>query len=239
MIDQSLIKTIAKKQQTTEVNSRREYVQHLFLNYFYQQPSTNKIFFKGGTALRLVYGSPRFSEDLDFSSPLADINLIERAALEVLREIEKEGIKTEIVESKSTSGGYLGIFSFKLAEVIVALQLEISSRDRRVKGEVVTVAGDFIPAYTIVVLPLEQLVGQKIRALQERQKPRDWYDLYFILRANLLPVSQRAVLNQLLLKLKTTKINFAGELKLFLPQSHWPVIKNFKESLTREIKKFI
>ena len=26
-----------------------------------------KIFFKGGTALRLGYGSPRFSEDLDFT----------------------------------------------------------------------------------------------------------------------------------------------------------------------------
>lgn len=239
MIDQSLIKTIAKKQQTTEVNARREYIQHLFLNYFYQQPSTNKIFFKGGTALRLVYGSPRFSEDLDFSSKEIAINIIEREALEVLKEIEREGIKTEIVESKSTSGGYLGIFSFKLVETTVALRLEISSRDRRVKGEVVTVAGDFIPAYTIVVLPLEQLVGQKIRALLQRQKPRDWYDLYFILRANLLPVPQRAVLNQVLLKLKATKINFAKELKLFLPQSHWPVIKTFKESLIREIKKFV
>lgn len=239
MIDQSLIKTIAKKQQTTEVNVRREYIQHLFLNYFYQQPLTNKIFFKGGTALRLVYGSPRFSEDLDFSSNRADINKIERAALEVLREIEREGIKTEIVESKSTSGGYLGIFSFKLAETTVELRLEISSRDKQIKGEVVTVAGDFIPAYIIVVLQAEQLAGQKIRALLQRQKPRDWYDLYFILRANLLPASKRAVLNQVLLKLKTTKIDFSGELKLFLPQSHWPVIKNFKESLTREIKKFI
>lgn len=239
MIDQGLIKAIAKKQQTTEVNVRREYVQHLFLNYFYQQPLTNKIFFKGGTAVRLVYGSPRFSEDLDFASNRVDINKIEQAALEVLKESEREGIMTEIVESKSTSGGYLGIFSFELIGGTVELRLEISSRDKRVKGEVVTVAGDFIPAYTIVVLPLEQLVGQKIRALLQRQKPRDWYDLYFILRANLLPLSQRAVLNQVLLKLNTTKINFSGELKLFLPQSHWPVIKNFKESLTREIKKFI
>lgn len=239
MIDQSLIKIIARKQQTTEVNTRREYIQHLFLNYFYQQPSTNKIFFKGGTALRLVYGSPRFSEDLDFSSKEIAISIIEQEALEVLREIEREGIKTEIVESKQTSGGYLGIFSFKLAEVTVGLQLEISSRDKEAKGEVVTVAADFIPAYTVMVLLSEQLIGQKIRALRQRQKPRDWYDLYFILRANLLPVSQRAVLNQVLLKLKTTKINFSGELKLFLPQSHWPMIKNFKESLTREIKKFI
>jgi len=239
MIDSSLIKIIAKKQQTTEVNARREYAQHLFLNYFYQQPLTNKIFFKGGTALRLVYGSPRFSEDLDFSSNVANIGKIEQAALEVLGEIEREGIKTEIVESKSTPGGYLGIFSFQLLETTVALRLEISSRDKQVKGEVVTVMGEFIPSYTIMILRLEQLIGQKIRALKQRQKPRDWYDLYFILRANLLPVPQRAVLNQLLLQLKTIKINFARELKLFLPQSHWLVIKDFKGSLTREITRYL
>jgi len=28
---------------------------------------SQKLVFKGGTALRLAYGSPRFSDDLDFS----------------------------------------------------------------------------------------------------------------------------------------------------------------------------
>ncbi len=48
-------------------NIVREYFQHLFLAELYKFPDAGKLLFKGGTALRIVYGSPRFSEDLDFS----------------------------------------------------------------------------------------------------------------------------------------------------------------------------
>ena len=92
MLNFDLLKTLAKKQQTTELNIRREYVQHLFLSKFYQQELSEKVFFKGGTALRLIYGSPRFSEDLDFSSVLANAQKIEQMILLALGEIEREGI---------------------------------------------------------------------------------------------------------------------------------------------------
>ena len=39
----------------------------IFLSYLYQEPGSEKLLFKGGTALRIVFKSPRFSEDLDFS----------------------------------------------------------------------------------------------------------------------------------------------------------------------------
>ena len=48
-------------------NIVREYFQHIFLSELYKLPNAQKLLFKGGTALRIVYGSPRFSEDLDFS----------------------------------------------------------------------------------------------------------------------------------------------------------------------------
>ena len=47
MLEESLIKTLAVKFQTTELNIRREYAQHLFLSYFYQRPETKKVWFKG------------------------------------------------------------------------------------------------------------------------------------------------------------------------------------------------
>lgn len=76
MLTQNYIKELATRKQTTELNIRREYLQHLFLSYFYQQPKTESVFFKGGTALRILYGSPRFSLDLDFSSSLSRINFL-------------------------------------------------------------------------------------------------------------------------------------------------------------------
>ncbi|MDP2630375.1 MAG: nucleotidyl transferase AbiEii/AbiGii toxin family protein, partial [Candidatus Uhrbacteria bacterium] len=43
----------------------REEAEMLFLNDLAQSPLGSKVLFYGGTALRLAYGSPRFSEDID------------------------------------------------------------------------------------------------------------------------------------------------------------------------------
>jgi predicted nucleotidyltransferase component of viral defense system len=45
----------------------REYWELIVLKGLYESLSGRYLVFKGGTALRLAYGSPRFSEDLDFS----------------------------------------------------------------------------------------------------------------------------------------------------------------------------
>ncbi|PIR61737.1 MAG: hypothetical protein COU66_02120 [Candidatus Pacebacteria bacterium CG10_big_fil_rev_8_21_14_0_10_44_11] len=239
MISAGSLKTISNKQQTTELNVRREYIQHLFLSYFYQQPNTHEVFFKGGTALRIIYSSPRFSEDLDFSSSSSDIKQIEDAVLDTLQEVEREGIHTEITESKITSGGYLAIILFDLVDQRISLHLEISLREGEKKGELTTIASDFIPPYTIMSLSTEQLVGEKIQALLTRQKPRDFYDLYFILRANVLTQKERAILPKVLQTLKKSDIQFESELKQFLPKSHWAVIRDFKSILERELQRFI
>ena len=45
----------------------REFWEVLFLKELMESPHGKNLVFKGGTALRLAYGSPRFSEDLDFA----------------------------------------------------------------------------------------------------------------------------------------------------------------------------
>jgi len=239
MLTQEQISTIANKQHTTDLNVRREYVQHVFLSNFYQQSEASNIFFKGGTALRIIYKSPRYSEDIDFSSTLQTINEIETAVLETLHAIEKEGIQTEITESKETMGGYLATIFFEVGENRVAIQLEISFREKEVKGEVVTIANDFIPSYTVVSMSQDLLVKEKLDALVAREKPRDYYDLYFMLRANLLSVEDKSVCAQALQKLQKTQINFENELKQFLPKSHWLIIRDFKAALERELQRFV
>ena len=239
MISDSALGTLASKYQTTELNVRREYFQQLFLSNFYQQPQTGKIYFKGGTALRVLYNSPRFSEDLDFSSSLREIRAIEQAVLETLEAIGRENIETDIKESKKTSGGYLAIISFESGETLVEIQMDISLRAGGKNGEVVTIASDYLPAFTLVALVKEQLIDEKIQALLSRKKARDFYDLYFILRANLLPPKEKAVLAQALKVLKQSRINFEKELKEFLPKSHWAIIRDFPITLEREIERFL
>ncbi len=238
MIAGEKIQALAIVKQTTQLNVRREYIQHLFLSYFYQQSEASRVFFKGGTALRIAYASPRFSEDLDFSATLYDIEPLEKAVLNTLEAIEKEGIQTEISEAKKTTGGYLAIIRSSFGEETISIQLEVSLRQGDKKGEVVMISSDFIPPYPITILKREQLVGEKIQALLTRTKPRDFYDLYFIIRANLLTQEEKHILKQVLEVLKKTKINFELELKQFLPRNQWAIIKDFKANLEREIERF-
>ena len=240
MITAEIIQTLTKKYQTEAVNVWREYFQHLFLLYFYKQPEAGNIYFKGGTALRLIYQSPRFSEDLDFSSSVKDIKKIERAVINTLAEIEREGVDTELTEATETAGGYLATMHFGSNGDRIATQIEISLRNgKKDKGEFVTIASDFVPPYTLLQLVQEQIVEGKIAALLSRKKPRDFYDFYFLLRANMVPVKSKELLQGALDTLQASNIRFDLELKRFLPKSHWPMIRTFKAGLEREIKKYL
>jgi predicted nucleotidyltransferase component of viral defense system len=196
------------------------------------------MFFKGGTALRIIYNSPRFSEDLDFTTAKMSKSDIENLVQEALVEIEKLSISVKIDEFSSTSGGYIGFLSLEILNETVSIELNISKRMGAHKnGEVVLISSDFIPAYNLIQLPQEELVNEKIKALLDRSKPRDFFDLYFILRSNLLPAQQKGVLSQVLDKLEKQEYDFSKELKIFLPKSYHSIIKNFKTILIREIKR--
>lgn len=240
MITQEQIKKLAIKYQSTQLNVEREYFQHLFLSYFYQQPQAEKIYFKGGTALRIIYSSPRFSEDLDFSAKKINIRDIEQALVNTLNEIEKENINVAIKEAKTTSGGYLASIVFEASGTQpILIEIEISLRQAKSNGDAIAIGNNLTPPYTIFSLSLQQLVDEKIQALLSRKKPRDFYDLYFILRSNLLPASKKGILSKVLKTLRQTNVNFEKELKQFLPKTHWVLIRDFKQALEREIQRFI
>lgn len=239
MISEEFIKKLANKHQTSEINVRREYFQHVFLSYFYQQPKAENIYFKGGTALRILYNSPRFSEDLDFNSVHISYGEIEKLFLDTLSQIEKENIRFTLKEAKQTTGGFLAFISFETFELPVDIKLEISLREEEKKGEIVAIISDFSPPYNVTSVTETQLVFEKIRALLYRKKARDFYDLYFILRSRLSIPKEKNIFPQVLKALKESPINFEGELKQFLPKTHWAIIKSFKQTLEKEIQKFI
>lgn len=236
MITQKLLKDLAGRNQTTELNVRREYFQHLFLSYFYKQNEAKNILFKGGTALRLIYGSPRFSEDLDFSSVNTSFKEIESAIEETLADIIREGISCEIIESKKTTGGHIAIIKFESQEKEIRLKIEISLRNEGATGEVRTIASDYIPPYIVVAFSEKLLLAQKIQALMTRGKPRDFYDLYFMLRKNMFHDEEKYKFKDILNNVKGTEISFKKELEQFLPKSHWMLLKDFKKSLEKELE---
>ena len=238
MITAEAIQKLATQYQTTAINVAREYCQHLFLSAFYQHNTASRVLFKGGTALRVIYGSPRFSEDLDFSGFGIRKPAIEELITESLSGVERVGVSIEIEEAKATGGGYLGIIHNRFGDYRVEIRLEISLRDRAtVKPETALIAGDFLPAYTLLHLPQELLVEEKLKVLLDRAKPRDFYDLYFILRKGLLSQRNRHVLKEALARLKAVKSESLQELKFFLPRDHQAITKDFRASLERELRR--
>lgn len=244
MIDSATLTAMARKNQTSRDNVVREYCQHLFLSLFYQQDETQKILFKGGTALRILWGSPRFSEDLDFSSSPFQASRIEALLRITLKEISRQGCGVDLQVSKQTSGGYLGWIIFSWADNKIAIRVEISFRKKigPTQREQSLIQNDFIPAYVIHHLSQAELLKEKFQATLSRSKPRDFFDLYFILRSRL---SFQGVLKQYPDLKKTVRslmqekdIHFTKELKQFLPASHHALLKNFPASLEKELGRF-
>ena len=248
MISKETIDTLARRCQTSRFpNIIREYFQHIFLSELYKLSGAEKMFFKGGTALRIIYGSPRFSEDLDFSLLMAEKNkiksFIEDLFVRVLSEIEKTGIKVEIGKKVGpTSGGYFGIATFSAFEYPpVAVEINVSVRsERKVIGEVDSIINDFVPAYTIIHLPQTEIIEEKIfGALINRKKPRDFYDLYFIMRKGMLSFEQKKKLAKIKNNIITDakRIDFKNELGVFLPADQHAIIKDFPNILKRELER--
>lgn len=250
MISNETLEKLATQYQTGVFpNIVREYFQHVFLSELYKLPEAEKMLFKGGTALRIVNGSPRFSEDLDFSVfRVAERDLkkfVENLFVKVLANIEQLGIRVEIGEkSDKTSGGYFGIATFKLLDFPpVGVEINISSRNgREMRGEVDSVANDFTPTYTLIHLPQNELVEEKVfGALLERKKPRDFYDLYFIMRKGMLSAGHKIRLKEVkdAILAEAKKIDFRGELGAFLPADQQAIIRDFYRALEAELNRQI
>src|SRR3972149_11866958 len=116
MISRQLITELATKLQKIEENIAREYCQHLFLSYFYKKEEATKIACKGGTALRILFKSPRFSEDLDFSAKEITVSRINQLIDSTVGDIRNEGVdcakELNPGTQGETSGGYFAVIKF-------------------------------------------------------------------------------------------------------------------------------
>lgn len=241
MISQEEIKKLSIRARTHDLVIAREYIQHNFLAELYKQQGSDRILFKGGTALRIIFNSPRFSEDLDFTAANnISYQEIENMLMEVYFILNKWGFIADIKEAKKTTGSYLAKTIFSFYDYKINLKIEILFRKSRAKPkkDISQIRSEFLPVYDIAHLPQEEIVAGKLVALMARSKPRDWYDLYFLLKNDLLSNRQKKLLPDVLKKFKNYKGNIKKELKEFLPISHQLVLKDFKNILIKEIVRF-
>ena len=240
MMDEAALQRLATQHRTSLLNVAREYCQHLFLAAFYRHREAGRVLFKGGTALRIVYGSPRFSEDLDFSGFGVSVTTLEDLVTDTLGDMERAGLEVNIEEAKTTSGGYLGLISTRMADHRIEIQLEISLRHRdKPSPHTAVIASALYPAYTLLHLPEDRLVAEKLQALAQRGKARDFYDLYFMLRRGLLTPAHRKTLTKVPASVNRLRPEAFHELKVFLPKDQHVILKDFRGTLERELRRFV
>lgn len=182
MLDLKDIDLYAKKFKISQNVVYREFIQLVFLKEFYSQNWSDGIFFKGGTAIRLVFSGSRFSEDLDFTVMLSNgdfeiqINkfwkYLEKTYGWSIKErktmVGKNFLLTVVKENKSYS---------------LFINLDFSFREKVLCPDKSVIKTDYPVVFTSFIhhLSKEEVLAEKIRAIMTRQKGRDIYDLWFLL----------------------------------------------------------
>lgn len=231
---------IASRNQTTLSNVYREYCQNLFLSFLYQEPNSNYVQFKGGTALRIYYKSPRYSEDLDFSLFEITRKQVEDIMINTIENLDRANLNPELEESKETSGGYLSNLYLTVGNQKVKIAIQASRRKISSKQANITlIDNEFIPAYTVFLLNEKDLIAEKLEAAITRSKPRDFFDVYFLLRKGVLTVENKKLLKSTAEIVEKSRINFKKELEDFLPKNMHAITANFQAVYRQEIQKYI
>lgn len=181
MITRDQILLLSKKNKINESVIYREYLQILFLSVLYTRPQSEKIFFKGGTAVHLIYQAPRFSEDLDFTVEL-DENIFLSLLKDVFQQLSLQE-QTTFKERKTIAGKrFLLTAHPTILPYKTFINLDFSFREKVIQPEKSSLKTDYPVVFTSYIhhLSKEEIFAEKIRALLTREKGRDLYDLWYL-----------------------------------------------------------
>lgn len=182
-----------------------EVLQLLLLDALYGHSGSQHIIFQGGTALRWIYGGPRFSEDLDFvaSLPPDKIQTIlkavtTKASRACVAQFGAGQYEQQIKGNRATAFKTFFIYRPDSHRERIAVKMEFESlqpdqtpgfqkyvfRDLPQVSRLIASGHLFLPYSSTIILveTPEEILTDKIRALYERQylKGRDIFDLWWI-----------------------------------------------------------
>lgn len=228
MIDSLTLKKLADGKGIDSFSVLREIVQIAFLNELFSLPGSQQVFFKGGTALKLMLGSNRFSEDLDFTVGIEKLRLGQLAAKAAARlKPQFPGIVLKDVESVAGISKKIWLPT-DISTQPLTVKLDFSFREKvlRPKQGVIK-TGLPVAAVTLInyVDPAE-ILAEKYRAILTRAKGRDLYDVWYLL-------NRKVVFEPKLIKQKLDYYKERYEPKRFIDKiKDWPE-KNIVEDVRR------
>lgn len=203
---------------------KAEIAQLILLHQLYTQKESRDLIFQGGTAIRWCYGGSRFSEDLDFVTPLAP-ETVQKILHAVVRGVERLmiphfGVGKVSLRVKSARPGSLKCFvdfhpDGVREKISIKLEFEELAANKRpdVQNQVLSMltpvayliaTGEFrVPRpHTVVVAQTpSEILSDKVRALLERAylKGRDFFDLWYLYAVLKAPVDTKVIERKLTL----------------------------------------
>ena len=183
MITKDQIYELAKKFKTNETVVLREYVQLLCLDKLFSMKGCEKVYFKGGTAIHIIFGAPRFSEDLDFTVDMQDKEF-GSFVKDFFDVICRENSGFSFKEREAISGRtFLLTVKPDFMDYKVFVKFDFSFREKPIEPSKSTIKSDFPIIFNSYIhhLSMNEIFAEKIRAIMTREKGRDLYDLAYLL----------------------------------------------------------
>ena len=158
---------------------------YLLTELLYLIKDVKGIYFKGGTALNKIFlNHKRLSEDLDFTLT-RNLNDVEKEIKSKL----KGTIFNRITHDKRVEKFVRLIIHYKLFHEEGTIFIDLNERSKLLlKSEKQNLSHfykEFIPKYEVTILARKEMFAEKMAATIGRNKPRDHYDLYNIIKGKL------------------------------------------------------
>lgn len=188
MIPKEDLIRIARLNGLKAFQQEKHYIQTMVLRSIYS--TTNDLAFKGGTCLWLFHGLNRFSEDLDFTMRMGKEMELKNLPAEVEKDLELYGIDSEIrvindneISFSFRIGAKGPLFTREIERSFV--RIEISKRENIIKKlDVLELDANYmdILPFFVVLMNKDEILAEKVRAILTRNRARDVYDLWFLLK---------------------------------------------------------
>jgi len=190
MISITEIREHARSVGVPESTIERDYAQNWLLNALYS--IDNKMILKGGTGIRKAYiEGYRFSDDLDFTLLSdKDKSSLNDLILKSIRNVREEcGIDLdENIKLKENINGYEGAIYFRIIRRTGSphkIKLDITNSKNEkiilkpIQRRLIHNYSDELK-FKILIYPLNEIIAEKLRAIFERTRPRDIYDIVHV-----------------------------------------------------------
>lgn len=166
----------------------REYLQTIALKDIYALASARELIFLGGTAMRLGFNLPRFSEDLDFDARNTSFKEWKQLLDHLAHSLSRHGLRleTRVNEKGSLLSGDIRVDGFLQAYDLshhprekLQIKLEANRPKYGLKSEARVISG-FGEMFVVPFASSGLMFAEKILAFLNRSLGRDIYDIFFM-----------------------------------------------------------